>query len=415
MYLYPKPRYRTQGKTVSDGSYKFQSLWASCSQPSWTDTTGSFGNLQTGNKVEMWDWIIPKFHTRKARGEIFMNPLKVVRTVASRGGWSNVHTMNVANPMVCGGSTVYPQGRGLGGPDWEIEYINAFGGASGMLKTGSAVLSSRDVNDLVVEASTRVASERGRSSSNLWETLAEVDKSAGLLNESLTKLYKLGKSKAFSSKVRSASQLWLMYRYGLMPLVMDSAQIVKGIQQKVGTQRQTSRAATSGSTTRRQAWTRDGGNNLVYIQEDVTDTVSVRAMSLDTYEASVYSNIGLTTKGLITLPWELIPYSFVVDWFANVGDYLGAIVPAVGWKQLGSCVVVRRSISLRAYTTSNIAKTGTSLVSPRSGSYASDVITIERSSGLNHPNIVVKGDFRFHNINRCLDSLSLLATRFLRG
>jgi hypothetical protein len=34
--------------------------------------------------------------------------------------------------------------------------------------------------------------------------------------------------------------------------------------------------------------------------------------------------------------WELIPFSFVADWFVNIGPYVRAITPKVGVHSLGS-------------------------------------------------------------------------------
>jgi hypothetical protein len=43
--------------------------------------------------------------------------------------------------------------------------------------------------------------------------------------------------------------------------------------------------------------------------------------------------------------WELIPFSFIVDWFANVGDTIAALTPDAGVKQRASWVTVRENIT----------------------------------------------------------------------
>lgn len=50
--------------------------------------------------------------------------------------------------------------------------------------------------------------------------------------------------------------------------------------------------------------------------------------------------------------WDLTPYTFVIDWFANVGDVLGELRPGglhVGYELFGACVSESRTTVTRAY------------------------------------------------------------------
>ncbi len=52
---------------------------------------------------------------------------------------------------------------------------------------------------------------------------------------------------------------------------------------------------------------------------NVSATISSR-VRVDNPNLFLASRLGLTNPAAVA--WELVPYSFVVDWFVNVGDYL---------------------------------------------------------------------------------------------
>lgn len=55
--------------------------------------------------------------------------------------------------------------------------------------------------------------------------------------------------------------------------------------------------------------------------------------------ARMAANLGLSRP--LSTAWELVPYSFVVDWFVNVGAWLDAIQPSLAHKTLGAWVSSR--------------------------------------------------------------------------
>lgn len=52
----------------------------------------------------------------------------------------------------------------------------------------------------------------------------------------------------------------------------------------------------------------------------------------------VQSSLGLDLSGVLGAAWERIPYSFVLDWFVDMGSWLKAIVPVSGVTTLGNSV-----------------------------------------------------------------------------
>lgn len=43
--------------------------------------------------------------------------------------------------------------------------------------------------------------------------------------------------------------------------------------------------------------------------------------------------------------WEIVPYSFICDWFFNVGKTIASWTPNIGFKQLASWVTVSNTVS----------------------------------------------------------------------
>jgi hypothetical protein len=88
-----------------------------------------------------------------------------------------------------------------------------------------------------------------------------------------------------------------------------------------------------------QGWT-DGGSWIIKSTVDRTASVQVdvRAGVL----AALQSDSRIPLWGLhhpIEAMWELVPYSFVVDWILNISDVIGAWTPEVGLQTLASWYV----------------------------------------------------------------------------
>jgi hypothetical protein len=147
------------------------------------------------------------------------------------------------------------------------------------------------------------------------------------------------------------SSNWLRYRYGIMPMVYTLEDL------SVGEAVRLTRATSKG----RASWSNFGGQDLpmntsaffyntVYSEEWQYD-VEVRAGIL--YRTAVtYDRYGMSPRNIFDTAWELVPYSFVVDWFANTGTWIRAQTASIGVKQLASWTVVReryfRAASLEA-------------------------------------------------------------------
>lgn len=202
-------------------------------------------------------------------------------------------------------------------------------------------------------AATKALAQRGRSGeSNLFETLAEYQQVVGTLGNILDRASRIhhaiffadrsGKSRKRIFSEETAGQV-LMTNYGWKPLVKDIIGVIEGLEKTTGPKIMSSRGShlVTRSTNTSLSNVSDANTVLVSRQEYTTEEWEARAVSVDQFIVTMWNNIGLGMKDLILVPWELIRYSHVVDWFLNVGDLLGALVQDPSVSNIGNSVSIR--------------------------------------------------------------------------
>lgn len=411
-----EPRYRSKGRIplTQDFQNEYFSTWSPTSPVEVLVGTSDY-NL-VGENFQMTDYVTKDFKKLQAQGNIIMNPCsRYIQRVVDVPGNGNTREQ-ISTHLVGGiprrtlhrtkywqGTYAYHVAKNLSlTPPYYITPYN--------LVTGS------ELADFVAEQSTRLLNDRGRPDNDLWEAVAELDKTVKLLPgllKSLRKAVPVGRKHDLSLSI---AEVWLTYRYGIKPLLHDIEGVVKGLEKKVGEVRKTYR--TKSSIQRRSYevlnWNPGVGTYGMSIGALSSDDYLIRCTSIDEFRANMAFNIGLSSKGLITLPWELVPYSFVIDWFANVGDFLGAVTPVLGLTQLGSCISIERERSIVLTHLADLPGTDWTIKTNSQGQYTSYVKSYLRSKGIPAPKLVIKNDFRFDNIIRSADALSLVIAR-LRG
>lgn len=279
------------------------------------------------------------------------------------------------------------------------------------------LLSEGDLAAAITEVGTAVRAERDTASNNLWESLAELEKSARLATDLLRNINGV-LTDSLVKKMKAGSSAWLAYRYGLLPLMSDLDTVLKGMLKERGARRVTSRAKLSLSRTEVSLPSAYSAFATFRINRQITknEVITIRGMSLDETEANWGSNIGLTTKGLATLPWELLPYSFVVDWFVNVGEFINALYPSISLNQLGACIVMERKFTQEYQETGyifDLASTQRVVVPPQLSRCSYEYTEKTRTLGLPMPGLVIKSDFRFDSVTRASDAIALIVQKLL--
>jgi hypothetical protein len=353
----------------------------------------------------MKDTVTPGFRSQQKLGKVFFGKL-----------YKNV----VETRVIAGGTGYYyadSGGNGISheGPDAGSAILRILAGPSpGALDA----IDSDDISRLMVEVSTGVYNQRGRSSSNLWETLAELDKTIDTIRHPLGAFSRFIGGKGPIAKLKevpgAAANAWLQWQYGVKPVISDIDNIIKGLKKPTGKIRVTSRDKGSITQFRIANSTYHDAVFNIPLTAYCSDTIKVRGMSLDESVVDLANNIGFSSKGLITLPWELVRFSFVVDWFISLGDYIGALVPAYGLNSLGSCLTSERTRSTTYRMDGASLNNGAILHLGPSCEYI--VTNIEKvRTDLLAPGVVIKHDFKFQSIPRVLSAISLIVQQLTGG
>lgn len=132
---------------------------------------------------------------------------------------------------------------------------------------------------------------------------------------------------------------WLALQYGWLPLLSDvhgSCEALEKADQNRDRYRATVKASHSSKELDISVLTESVGTCYIDIQKQVT--TSHKAMTRLDYVLrnpllATMSQMGVTNP--LEVAWELVPFSFVADWFVPVGRYLSDLDATIGWEFLG--------------------------------------------------------------------------------
>lgn len=137
-----------------------------------------------------------------------------------------------------------------------------------------------------------------------------------------------------------AADMVLAYNLGWKPFLNDIDNLLNKIPSLEYQERRTSRAQREDSeslsvkTDRSTAY----GTNVVLTETQSRVKVRANVLYVDSFEAS--QHFGTRLADLPETVYELIPYSFLLDYVVNVGDYLGALRALMTAKVLAYSTVV---------------------------------------------------------------------------
>ena len=177
----------------------------------------------------------------------------------------------------------------------------------------------------------------------LGQTLRMLRRPFTSAQDLLIKMHKRRSRKKWKSAcdaAKATADSWLEYRYGWKPIIMDTNSIQKVYSQKAKKLDRSflvARASESGSRVQTRSFQGVPFHGLPHWKGGGTLTLSETAKvgagvyygltGLAPTAAEIY---GTRARDIPQSLWETIPYSFVVDWFTNIGDWLQAITPAPG-------------------------------------------------------------------------------------
>lgn len=342
-------RYREQGST---------SLTSGTQSGTYCDGVGSYTNTVDAHRVGtvrgMWDVVTPGFKRRSNAGEVINSPMtSVVQTFD--GGGSGNSTSRPCTP---------PLSHVIATQDWGVSMrifnpgfvFSEVRGSDGRLTYPAFAC---DVENLRAIASTKAMAAVSASTATGLLMLGEMGKTLQFLlnpissmTRYLSRLPDMRRGKAKGAVDAVASQ-YLAYYYGLKPLMMDVEASLDAMLSVLEPVRETARGSASDSLTS-TATEFYGGCSRYTNSFTYTEEVSVRAGNLYEVSHSTGRDWGLRVSDIPSTAWDLFPFSFVVDWAYNIGDFIAALSPMPGVKYLSSWDVIRVKQTHRAETIDSV-------------------------------------------------------------
>lgn len=163
-------------------------------------------------------------------------------------------------------------------------------------------------------------------------------------------------AKRTPKRLADATSVWLELRYGWMPLVysvQDAAAHLATLVHKPHIEHRVLRSHSSYSETRtsKDTWvlSTTDGRGLTLTRNCIDETTNTVKVWVKVAPIS-YELHQLNAGGFVNLAevaWELVPLSFVVDWFVPIGDWIASLSSLVGLSVTDAGYSVARSTTTR--------------------------------------------------------------------
>lgn len=315
--------------------------------------------IHTVGSETMTDTVTPDFKQRSARGEIINKPLTQWKYTARSSIDSITSGLSITTDWVNLGNLAGLPTRCR----YKLRvYVNP-GTRDYFGVTSSAV--DALVNTIgyeyldPTEAINTAYGNAYQAEADLALFLAEAGKTVSLLAQSGKRIAKIARDiksgkflkwapKAFAAfKAKPASSIatgsnvfldaWLEARYAWRPLLLDAQAAIKYLSMLSKGSRQTFRGY-FGEQDAEEGYTfsTSSGGYEYFFNGTVTRDKGVRAGVLTEIDPGIALSRDLGFQNPLGLAWEVIPYSFVVDWFVNVSGFFAANNPTSGIKILSS-------------------------------------------------------------------------------
>lgn len=150
----------------------------------------------------------------------------------------------------------------------------------------------------------------------------------------------------------TASSAWLEFAYGWTPFMLDVKNALNTVMDMVELQG----AKRIGRVTARQSWSKtqsrtltlEGSPNIECIQTQTVTESRRMVWRFETLPEDLPGRFGLTNP--LDIVWELVPFSFVADWFLPIGDYISALDAPIRFTHRGGCVGLKRQVITRYHS-----------------------------------------------------------------
>lgn len=209
------------------------------------------------------------------------------------------------------------------------------------------------------EALLKLYSEIGNAPMQLLVSAAEFHKSVATIRRCLTAVWRNLKRVHRTRRLlvkgsitaASAASVWLECRYGLRPIFYDVVAAIDAINAVCDGPRKRFNASVSVDDIDDSiASVQYAGQYAAKANKHAMAELTVRAGAI--VEPRLLNRVvvndafGLNLHDIPSSVWEVVPYSFIIDWFIQVGDFIAAWTPRADISILGSWVSIQQSTSV---------------------------------------------------------------------
>lgn len=136
---------------------------------------------------------------------------------------------------------------------------------------------------------------------------------------------------------RHISSRWLELQYGWKPLLSDIFGAAEAYHAARNRKPERERVKSKGAVSSDSYSLSKSGDWQIFSSSTVTTEVTMVAyFSIDNTASKTMSELGMTNP--LTIAWELTPWSFVVDWFLPIGNYISSLDATLGCTFAGGYV-----------------------------------------------------------------------------
>lgn len=367
---------------------------------------------QAGQTKYMYDWVTPNFSYKSARGKVINKPMHSIQTERT----TTLSTMQRSYTL-----------------NGTVEWDHVFSMDPHLTRDGTPP-NMGQANHLFIDIDQHQlrtlagTSAQGNINPPEFEGVvfvAELAETLGFLLSPLRAYQKWLKRKLRQARRKKRKRTlgvdaktlaeyistgWLGFRYGAMPIIYDVQDAIAAI---TALEEITNRATARGYSTNHGTASDDQQQIAAWMQNDkhleTTRKVEVRAGIL--YTTDVKDTFGMHMRQIPKAVWEVVPFSFVADWFLNINDYIDAITPKAGIKILSSWTTTIITDTTEANGIGSPGSDPITWVLTQAGSSSESLITRDYSRSPTHTvgiasrPIPYEGDI---GVKRLTDSLSLI-------
>jgi len=340
----------------------------------------------SGSSQVMTDVSSPSFKKDQANGQIIMNDMTSRKETFNDSGCS----YNVALQPVMVGNV--------------RRELSVYGtaGVKELTRFNSQLFPDLDMDIAVLQAKA-ISQAHGRislSKMQLLATLGEgketVNSVVNLLHDAIAIFRAVRRLDFKYLKGELSPRHWadryMEFRYALRPLYYDGHQLLEALQaERPKKMRQTFRGKSTDSY-------QDSSPQWVPLWSDTAGVANIRCEHNRTVNVEVTAGVLTDVKfmgnthifGLSEIAesaWELMPFSFIIDWFTNLGLLISSWAPNPGFTVLGSWVTTKVMTEYDSYPTeiANFTSYYDSVVGTFSGTYSEIIEEVTRKANPSKP------------------------------